>query len=421
VLSDILPRAAEVAASGHVLALRWTALEPVDRTIEAGIALARATDWDDFSAAIAHFFSPTQNAFFAAAEGGIGVALAGRLPLRRSGDGSLPQPGWTGAQDWLGFLPPAANPSAQNPALGYLLNANNRLVAEDFPHLVTRDWNDDLRARRIDAVLGAAVAAGAGLDVEAMRRLQHDRRSTMALDFLPLLLSSQPDDDVAREILEAMAVWDGESGPDRPEPLIFQAWYRALVRHVLADELGERFAAYQGLRTDAMRHIIEHAPRWCDDTRLPDSVQTCADMATRALATALAELRAREGGDWRDWQWGDASRVRMAHRPLDAVFGLRRFFSLKTKGGGDAGTVAVARYAPHEPYATVMAASLRLVADLAEPSTVHAILPAGQSGHPLSPHFRDQKSAWRAGRLKRIAIADNAREMGHILTLLPAD
>jgi len=421
VVSDVLPRAAEAAGAGHLLALRWTALEPEDRTIEAGIALARARDRTAFTAAVGHFFSPTQNAFYADAEGGIGIELAGRLPLRRQGDGSLPQPGWTGDHDWLGLLPAAANPRSGAVPEGYLVNANNRLVGPDFPHHVTRDWNDDLRARRLDEVLATAIADGAPLDVEAMRRLQHDRRSIMVRDFLPLLLEVEPADEEERAILAAMADWDGESGPDRPEPLIFQAWYRALVRHVLADELGDRFAAYEGIRSDAMRHIIEAAPEWCDDQLQPDTVQTCADMAVRALATALAELRALHGQDWRAWRWGDASRVRMAHRPLDAVAVLGRLFSLETRGGGDAGTVAVARYLPRDPYTTVMAASLRLVVDLGETATLHAILPAGQSGHPLSPHYQDQTEFWRDGRLQRITIADSAREAGHNLTLLPAD
>jgi penicillin G amidase len=254
-----------------------------------------------------------------------------------------------------------------------------------------------------------------------MRRLQHDRRSTLARDFLPLLATVVPADDEAAAILTAMAAWDGESGPDRPEPLIFQAWYRAFVRHVLEDELGERFAAFEGIRSEAMRHIVEAAPVWCDDTRSPGAVQTCPEMASRAFASALDELEQSEDAEWRAWRWGEASRVHMAHRPLDAIAVLRRFFSLNSAGGGDAGTVAVARYLPQSPYTTVMAASLRIVADLGEPSTVHAILPSGQSGHPFSPHFQDQTPAWHDGRLQRIAIADNARETDHILTLLPVD
>ncbi len=421
VLSDFLPNAAAAAGEGHVLALRWTALEPEDTTLEAGIALARATGWRDFTAAVDRFTSPTQNAFYADRSGSIGVRLAGRLPVRSRGSGRLPVPGWTGDHDWQGLLPAAANPAGRDPGAGYLLNANNRLVGDDFPHLVTSDWNDDLRARRIDRVLRDAVAADTALDVEAMRELQRDRRSMLALDFLPLLRAVPAGDARSADILAALAAWDGTSDGERPEPLVFQAWYRAMVRHVLEDELGPGFTAYQGIRASAMRHILDAAPQWCDDVRTPARVESCADMARLALATALAELTAAHGPDWRRWRWGEASRVRMAHRPLDAVWGLRRLFSLAAPGGGDAGTVDVARYAASDPYATVMAASLRLVADLAEPNVLHAILPAGQSGHPLSPHFADQKAAWRAGHLHRIAVADDAREHRHILTLLPAD
>jgi penicillin amidase len=420
VLSDILPDAARVAGDGHVLALAWTALAPVDRTLEAGIELARANDWDSFTAAIDHFLAPTQNAFYADREGGIGVRLAGRLPDRRATNDDLPAPGWTGDFDWRGLLPSSASPSAHDPEAGFLLNANNRLVGPAFPYFLTADWNDDLRARRIEAVLGAAAARGAPLDVEAMRQLQDDRLSTLAHDFLPLLESVQPDDPRAAEILTAMEAWDGQSAALRPEPLVFQAWYRALVEHVLADHLGDGFDAYRGIRSDAMRHIVEEAPEWCDDRVTPDIVETCPDMAARALSTALRRLDERYGTDWRDWRWGDASRVRMGHQPFDAVWGLSRLFSLVADGGGDAGTVNVARYAAGEPYPTIAAASLRIVTDLARPGVLHAILPTGQSGHPLSPHYADQKDAWRDGRLHTVTIADDARERRHILTLSPA-
>ncbi len=187
VLSDILPDAERVAGEGQVLALSWTALEPQDRTLEAGMGLARARDWDSFAAAIDHFLAPTQNAFYADRDGGIGVRLAGRLPDRRLTSDDLPAPGWTGDHDWQGLLPVSASPSAQGADEGFLLNANNRLVGPDYPYPLTAHWNDDLRARRIEAVLAEWTAAEAPLDVEAMRELQDDRLSTLANDFLPLL------------------------------------------------------------------------------------------------------------------------------------------------------------------------------------------------------------------------------------------
>lgn len=421
VISDIVTRAADVAGDGRVMALAWTALLPEDRTVEAGIGLARAKNWNDFSRAIELFHSPTQNAFYADAAGRIGVAMAGRLPLRRAGDGSLPAPGWDGSHDWLGLLPAADNP--KTPAAtdaGFLQNANNRLVDERYPHLVTAEWNDDLRARRITAVLDAATTAGERLDTEAMRQLQNDRLSTLVGDFRPWLEAVPPRDAGTARILEAIGTWDGAAMPDRPEPLIFQAWYRSLVRHVLADELGDDFAAFQGIRSAAMRHILEQAPGWCDDITTPDLTESCGDMATAALTGALGELRAAYGADWRDWRWGEASRARLAHRPLDAVPGIDRLFSIFTgTGGGDAGTVHVARYAATAPYGSVAAASLRMVTDLAQPGTLYAVLPTGQSGHPLSPHYNDQTGRWRNGKLHALEIAQPGDQSRSELMLRP--
>ncbi len=421
VISDIVTRAAAIAGDGRVMALAWTALLPEDRTVEAGIGLARAKGWDDFSRAIELFHSPTQNAFYADAAGRIGMAMAGRLPLRRAGDGSLPAPGWDGSHDWLGLLPAAANP--KTPAAsdaGFLQNANNRLVDERYPHLVTADWNDDLRARRITDVLDAATTAGEPLDIEAMRHLQNDRLSTLAGDFRPWLEAVPPGDTLTARILDAIRAWDGAAMPDRPEPLIFQAWYQLLVRHVLADELGADFAAFRGIRSEAMRHILEQAPGWCDDVTTPDLTESCGDMATAALTSALAELRAAYGADWQAWRWGDASRARLPHRPLDGVPGLGRLFSIATgTGGGDAGTVRVARYAAADPYGTVAAASLRMATDLAQTGTLHAILPTGQSGHPLSPHYADQTDRWRNGQLHTLEIAQRADRSRPELVLRP--
>ncbi len=421
VISDIMTRATDIAGEGRVLALAWTALLPEDRTVEAGIGLARAQDWDDFSRAIELFHSPTQNAFYADAEGRIGMAMAGRLPLRRAGDGSLPAPGWDGSHDWLGLLPAAENP--RTPAAtdaGFLQNANNRLVDERYPHLVTADWNDDLRARRIVAVLDAATTAGEPLDTEVMRQLQNDRLSTLVGDFRPWLAAVPSGDAGTARILEAIDAWDGAAMPDRPEPLVFQAWYRSLVRHVLADNLGDDFAAYRGIRSAAMRHILEQAPDWCDDVTTTDLRESCDDMAAAALTSALDELRAAYGEDWRAWRWGEASQARLAHRPLDGVPGIGRIFSIVTgTGGGDAGTVRVARYAAAAPYDTVAAASLRMVTDLAETGTLHVILPTGQSGHPLSPHYDDQTGRWRNGELHTLEIARPAYRGRSELVLSP--
>ena len=46
-----------------------------------------------------------------------------------------------------GRSPPKRCHASCEPAAGLLVNANNRLVGDDYPHLLTRDWDPALRAR----------------------------------------------------------------------------------------------------------------------------------------------------------------------------------------------------------------------------------------------------------------------------------
>ena len=42
---------------------------------------------------------------FADTAGNIGYYAPGRVPIRKSGDGLTPVPGWSGEYDWTGFIP----------------------------------------------------------------------------------------------------------------------------------------------------------------------------------------------------------------------------------------------------------------------------------------------------------------------------
>ncbi|HEX8395440.1 MAG TPA: penicillin acylase family protein, partial [Longimicrobium sp.] len=98
VLSDVEPRAA-----GRVLAMRWTAHDPSPE-FRALMGMNRARSAGEFLAALRDFRSPHQNVVFADADGAFGYWMGGRVPVRRSGDGVLPVPGWTGEGDWTRYL-----------------------------------------------------------------------------------------------------------------------------------------------------------------------------------------------------------------------------------------------------------------------------------------------------------------------------
>src|SRR5205823_12310931 len=153
VLSDVLPEG--TAESGYVLALQTSFLDPDDRTADALWNINRVRDWTGFRAALANVVGPQQNIVYADTGGTIGFIAPARIPIRKSGNGWMPVPGWTGAYDWAGYIPFHELPQATDPPAGHFASANNKIVPESYPYFVSRDWDLPNRVERIEELLGA--------------------------------------------------------------------------------------------------------------------------------------------------------------------------------------------------------------------------------------------------------------------------
>ena len=77
--------------------------------------------------------SPAQNVVYADIDGNIGYTFAGKVPIRAKNRGRLPVPGWTDEYEWTGYIPFECLPHIENPAQGFIVTANNRIVSEDYP------------------------------------------------------------------------------------------------------------------------------------------------------------------------------------------------------------------------------------------------------------------------------------------------
>ena len=92
--------------------------------------------------------------------------------------------------------------------------------------------------------------------------------------------------------------------------------------------------------------------------------------------------------------------ARHRHRPFTREPWLARIFDIGVPSGGDAYTVnagATDFNDGAEPFANRHAASLRKISDLADPQASVFIHSGGQSGNPLSRHYRDFTAAWARG------------------------
>ena len=420
VLSDLLPAAEPVLDADQVLALSWTGLAEDDASIQALLDLGAALDWPSFVAAARSHGTPQQNVLYADTTGRIGFIAPGRVPIRAQGDGRWPVPGWTGEFDWQGTIPFEQLPRAVDPPDDAFVNANNRIVTADYPYLLTADWEPTQRARRIVEVL-----AGDDHDLAGFARLQEDQLSLLARDLLPRMLEAEPQSEAAASAAARLRSWDTVMRSDAAEPLLFAAWYRELTRLILADELGDLFSAYWGVRPQFMESVLGWRPGWCDDVDTA-AVETCGLQAARALDLALADLGRRFGSDSEAWRWGKAHPARMQH----PIFGdqpiLADLFTIAYPSGGDSVTVNVGHYAPAneaDPFASIHAASYRGLFDLDALERSRFIASTGQSGNPLSAHYRDFAALWAEGETIPMTTRPEGYGQGALgtLALLPAD
>jgi penicillin G amidase len=100
-------------------------------------------------------------------------------------------------------------------------------------------------------------------------------------------------------------------------------------------------------------------------------------------------------------------------------------FNIRVASGGDGTTVNVGHYrlrGERQPFASTHAASYRGLYDLADLDRSRFVATSGQSGHPLSAHYRDLTAIWGAGGLVPMSRVPDDYAAGAIgrLSLLPA-
>jgi len=385
------------------LALRWTALEP-EQTVRALRAMNQARSCAEFREALRDWGTPAQNVVYADTAGGIAYTLAGRVPVRARGDGSVPVPGWTDDHEWTGYVPYEELPHRLDPPEGFIVTANNGVWGEDYPHLLGEDHCAAYRSRRIHELIEERET----IDVAYVQRMQFDQVSLHARAIAGSLEGIETADPEMRAVIERLRVWDGHLAAGSPEAAVVQEFRKTLTTLLLSGKLGVLADRYRGKGPVPVLSVLnlfgERAMEWLEKT-LADSGshwfdlgdgQTRDDVLRTALREALDNLRGRLGPSVEDWQWGVLHRVEFSH----ALGRVRLLDRLLNRGpypaGGDFTTIWATGTSYHDQSEQAVAAGppFRFIADLGDLDHCLGLLCPGQSGHPGSRHYDDQVSAW---------------------------
>ena len=389
--------AAQAGATGepYAVALRWTALDPAS-IVRSELRLNQAHNWDEFRAALRDWDVPSQNFVYADRAGNIGYQTPGRIPIRASGDGRLPVPGWTDAYDWTGYIPFEELPSAFNPPQGFIATANNAVVGAGYPYLITTDWDYGYRARRIVDLLAATPKVSA----EDIQRIHGDDYNAMGPLLVPLIegLAFDEEESHLAETARLLEGWDYQNRLDSAPAALFNAFWRHLLLDTFADELPPNWIPASSQAFTVVRQLVQDpANAWWDDLRT-STLETRDDIFKTAVAEAVAEVEEQLGKDPARWTWGalhtttfkNESLGRSGVAPIEALFNRGPF---ATAGGSS--IVNATAWDPVLGYAVTWGPSQRMIVDLADFDRTLAVHTTGQSGHAYHVNYIDMADAWR--------------------------
>ena len=361
--------------SGKKYALRWTALDPANNEFEFFFAADRARNWDEFKSALKKYGGAAQNFVYADTKGNIGWYAAGRVPIRRRGDGALPYDGSTSDGDWVGYIPFEELPNLYNPPDGLIVTANQRAVGTSYKYpQFARDAAPPWRARRIYDRLQAF----SKITPDNVRDVQYDSYN------LPLA-------NLAREIVKLNAAsagtlaafkdWDGRMTAGSKAALLANEIRSCMAEKIAGDNKPVPIFVIR-------ERVLDQAVRDRSKLWLPAGYKSYAELMDACDASTRAGLAdpKRLGPDENKWVWGAVFQTRFPH-PLVGAPLIGGQFAIPIQpldGSGQSPDVG-------------SNVSMRFIALPGNWDETRQVIPLGESGDPKSPFFKNEFDKWLSG------------------------
>jgi penicillin amidase len=413
-LNPILPK------ETRPIALKWTLYDPSLNSLPL-YQLNVASNWTEFSAALATWSWPTQNVVYSDDQGRIAYHAIGKVPIPFLGNDVPFHHEYldtrVGTNEWADpslipgtYIPFDQMPNAYDPPSGFLATANSRVTTDKSPHPLTLEWADPYRTERIYKLLEGRdhltsadmLAVQTDIYSEVDQELAH--RFAYAIDRTPSA------DERLKKAAVLMRDWDGRLTTDSAAASLVTQARAALWPLILEPKLGKEIAAeYRwGEKNFAEEQIIMHAPaEW-----LPPTYKSWDELLTDAVRQGMKQGKAP--ADVARWSYGSWHVVNIEH-PLAIFLPLvgRVAGTGEQPLSGDTTTI--------KQVGRAFGPSQRFTMDWSniDGSTENIVL--GESGNPISPYYRDQWNDWYGGTTFAMPFSPSAvaAQTRHTLRLLP--
>jgi len=379
---------------GRPRVLAWTAHHPEAVNLAIG-RLETARTLEEAMDAANHAGIPPQNFVVADKTGRIGWTIMGQIPRRLGFDGRIPTSWADGSNRWAGWLAPEEAPRVVDPPSGRIWTANARVVdGAMLARLGDGGYDLGARARQIrDDLMKLERATPRDLLAVQLddRALFLERWRGVLLGALtPKAVAADPRRRELRRLVET--TWTGRASVDSAAYRLVRVFRRQLMEQVFTALTGqenrpeeERFGPNPQFEGPLWR-IVNERPRHLLDPKLASW-----DAQLLAAADATLDFFDKQGGELAGHTWGERNTTRIQHPLSQAVPFLGRWLDVPARQlPGDENMPRV--------QGADFGASERLVVSPGREEVGIFHMPGGQSGHPLSPYYRQGHEAWEEGK-----------------------
>ncbi|GAB58510.1 penicillin acylase family protein [Rheinheimera nanhaiensis] len=372
------------------------------------LALEQATTTEQALALAPSFGIPSQNLLAADSKGAIGWRLTNRIPKRQLDDFDTAQDWSDGRQGWFGLIDEAQQLSVSE--TDRLWTANARMIGGEFYQLIGSGGYDlGARGWQIEQGLNALVQA----DEQALHAIQLDNRALMLERWRELLLTVLTNEVVSAQQLQAYRQHIVASSQRAAADDVGYSLVRAFRLKLLELQFAplSAYLEQHGAKSQDLKYSLE-TPLWAmlqqrrTDT-LPDAYASWDALLLDAVLHSKTQLE-QQYGSLNDSHWGNINRARISHPLASAVPVLGDWLNMPaTPLKGDSHMPRVQRPG--------FGQSQRMVVAPGQEQLGILTIPAGQSGHPLSPFYRSDHQYW----LNEVALPFLPGEKKYQLLLTP--
>lgn len=402
------------------LALKW-AFHSIDNDpLYALYKMGRAKNMQEFKAGVALGKAPGLNVLYAD-KSNIAWWMFGEVAKKSSNlatdfilDGS------SGHDEYIGVLSFEEKPHAENPASGIIISANSRPSGTPkLPEELRGDWQPDDRYKTIESILSQKQNWSAE-EFKEIQTLSLNMENKLILGELLKSLEFENlwQKERAKAYLEILKEWDFVSDVSAVAPSIYYSWCREITKILLKDLSKEEFETYVKLPNNwnfFKRVVLNSNSIWWQKF---DRRKVFAD----AFNNTIDSLRQQLGEDSSNWAWGHLHTIEFVHpigkqKPFDIIFNIGKI-------GMSGASQEINNQKPSgyaDGFKIKAGPSTRRIIDYKNPAVAWGILPVGNSGHLLSPFYKDQLELFSKGHYREEWLSENdiQTHKTHELKLVP--